>query len=187
MDKYAGHSKFGMCKRIFIRSVIYFVVLIWFGQSSQADPTEEMLIKMALVYKIAKFVEWPQSESSLNQMTVCALGDEERVEVFKTLESKQLGGRPIVVQINGPVQDLFSHCQIVYFDQSALRRNSLKIRDGSNALTISDAEHFADRGGIVELATEAQQIKIRINLSNSERQGLRIYAPLLQVSTVIMD
>lgn len=166
---------------------VLFLLSMMLGGASYAGQMEEQLIKMALVYKIGKFVEWPAEHKGADRFTICAVGDKQRVAVFKSLENKRMGGLPITISLSADANKSFDHCHILYIDGQLESALSYQQLIGKAILTISDAGGFAERQGIVGLSRQQSKIKIYINLKNGKKQRLIIHAPLLQLSTVIED
>ncbi|MGR9052450.1 MAG: YfiR family protein [Gammaproteobacteria bacterium] len=161
--------------------------IVVLGLSYGAGQDEELLIKMALVYKISKFVEWPKPRSDTEPFTICAVGAPDRIGVFNNLAHRHVGKHPIALDLHSKFPDSVDHCRILYIDASLGKSCRCDRAESEHVLTISDAEAFSTQGGIIELAKKNQRIHIIINLKNSKKHGLMILAPLLQVSTVISD
>lgn len=176
-----------MLKKTFRLFGVFMFLLTVFANVAHAGQMEEQLIKMALVYKIAKFVEWPQERKSSGDFMICAVGNKQRVAVFKNLGNKKMAGMPISIRLSSGVDQSFDSCHILFID--ALAESAFPFRKiaGKGVLTISDSEHFVEKNGMIGLNRQESKIRIHINLKNSKKERLVIHAPLLQLSTVIED
>ncbi len=155
------------------------------GNHLSAAPDEEQLIKTALVYKISKFVEWPESVLSSGQFNICVIGDNLVFSSFKILENRAIGTVPIKVVDLNKSDDLKLSCQILYLSASSVDEQIIKARQEERILTISDLEGFSEQLGIIELSIKDQRVAIKINLPNAQSSGVEILSPLLQLSTVV--
>ena len=54
--------------------------------------------------------------------------------------------------------------------------------DGATALTVSDAESFTDRGGMVGLFLRDNRLRFTVNRDAVERAGLRISSKALALA-----
>lgn len=56
-----------------------------------------------------------------------------------------------------------------------------------NALTISDIEGFAERGGVIGFIALENKIHFAINVDAAERMGLKISSQLLRLAKIVKD
>ena len=155
------------------------------------DLSEEQKIKVALVYKLGKFVYWPDSplQQQNKVFTICVLGNDPLNPAFMILENRKIGVLPIKIEYVEQSIDIDNGCRIAFITESkrAFLKNILQRLDNRPVLTISDSHGFAESGGIIELRQEASRIGFTINLNSARRAGLEIAAPLLELSTVIEE
>ena len=148
-------------------------------------------VKAALIYKIAKFVHWP--DRALNPQTgilkLCIVGRDDFGASIDSLNGKKLQGQVIVVErLQKPVETAAT-CQIAFIGRSERGRLPALLTGllHSPVLTISDAEGFALSGGMIELSTVDSKISFAINSAASRRADLEISAQLLQLATLVGD
>ena len=55
----------------------------------------------------------------------------------------------------------------------------------ASVLTVSDMEHFTERGGMISLRLVGQKVRFDINLDATERAGLKLSSQLLRLARVI--
>jgi hypothetical protein len=75
-------------------------------------------------------------------------------------------------------------CHVLFISRSETDRleQILASVKGRNILTVGDAEDFALRGGMIQLVTEKNKIRMRINLEAVKAAGLTISSKLLRVA-----
>lgn len=54
-----------------------------------------------------------------------------------------------------------------------------------SVLTIGDAEDFAELGGMMQMSLKRKKIRFTVNLQSIEDAGLKVAAPLLELSTIL--
>lgn len=147
----------------------------------------EYKLKAALIYKLTKFVEWPQSVQERRRFGICILGQDDFGSALDTLEARQVGDLPIHIQRFAQSEAVNSSCQILFVSES--KRPFLKTILHSLAhlpiLTIGDVATFAEKGGMIEFTRGHKHIGFRINVQQADRAGLKIAAPLLDLATIV--
>ena len=145
----------------------------------------ELQVKAAFVYNFAKFVEWPAGSSPGDDtLTFCVMGAEPLYgELKKTLGGKTIAGRPVVARrIENRPGD--QHCNVVFVGGEKERlAEILAAATAIGALTVGDSDHFAERGGMIQLIKDENKFRFAINAEAVNRSGLRISAKLLQLSS----
>jgi hypothetical protein len=156
---------------------------------AQADENQrETLIKAAIIYKLAKFVEWPatsfaQADSTLN---LCLLGPTPLTAALTGAEGRPVRGHPVkILQIDDPRR--IDSCHVVYITGAQQRQlPDLMARfDGRPVLSVSEIEGFASHGGVIGLVRRGNRLGFQVNLGNARRSGLTVSAPLLELAEVI--
>jgi len=145
----------------------------------------ETQVKAAFVYNFAKFVEWPNADSSSGDaFCFCVIGSEPLYDVLKQiLTGKTIAGRPVSARRieNGSAD---GHCNVVFIGRLDKQHldEILDVPPGSQALTVSDFDQFAERGGMIQLIKEDNRFRFAINVEAVNRSRLRISAKLLQLA-----
>ena len=131
------------------------LIIMSFGVISyaiQENTKSDYNIKVAYIFNFLYFVDWPDKEFELltSPYHICVIGEPLFANALKSLEVKQIKGRPIKTTLL--TQDRFiQHCHILYIaDSESARLNSLlgSVKDKS-VLLISDMQHFSSRGGVI--------------------------------------
>jgi hypothetical protein len=150
---------------------------------SRAVPGEYEM-KAAFLVNFTHFVEWPASGDATAPFPFCIVGSD---PFGKTLEKvvgqRTVGGRPIVVRRLLPTSDL-TGCRIAFLSEEnhALLNKALGALEQEHALTVGEAEHFAERGGMVGLVVENDHVCIELNTKPAERAGLKISSQLIHLA-----
>jgi hypothetical protein len=145
---------------------------------------DEYRVKAAILYNIAKFVDWPSAAFAAPDaaLGVCVLGtDPFGSQLDETFHGRQVHGRAVTVHRSA---DVDTSCHIMFVSRSERKRRSAVLERVSTSpvLTIGDDEGFGAAGGMVELATEGGQVRVSINNGAAQRAGLRVSARLLALA-----
>ena len=142
-----------------------------------------------MLWNIAKFIKWPESAFAKGEsdFVFTILGDDSLAEALAAnLSTKTLNGRPVFVRIVGRVQDV-TGSQILYIAASALGHFPDVVRElhGAPALTVANAPHFVEGGGMVGFAAGDEKVRFEIHQARAEKAGLKISARLLALAHVV--
>jgi hypothetical protein len=168
----------------------YCIVIVVFlpGVVSADTTTSEYPVKAAIIYKIAKFVAWPEDafSSRTEALPVCLAEADPIGPALDALSGKIVWGHPIAIKRLSEVSRVESDCRILFLGQdSRTNQNKLVSNVGmAPVLTIGDSNDFIDLGGIVMLEIEQHRVRFAINVAASERAGLNISAQLLQLARI---
>lgn len=164
-------------------------VLIDVPAASNADtPASEYAVKAAIVYKIAKFVSWPQSGAVKdgNVLSICLAANDPITPSIEALSGEQIHGRDIVVRRLTSAEAAIDDCEIVYLSRPTAEKHGALLDRLAEApvLTIGDSGSFTKSGGIIALEIRQSRIRFAINVRASQRAGLDISAQLLQLANI---
>lgn len=153
-----------------------------------AEPNE---LKAAFVFQFANFVEWPEEAFSEpdEPFTICVVGNERVAQILRgAVAQRTVAGRPVQVLSDMPA-DEESKCRIVFFDKDevdGLQEHVDALKE-LPVLTVSDADDFTRKGGVIRLYEERNRLRIEVNVDAAERAGLTISSKLLSLSRVVHD
>jgi len=141
-----------------------------------------------MLYNLPDFTEWPSSDlkRSDKQINACLLGRPSFQDHYKLFQGRKLKGRALSIRsIDNPKQ--VTDCHLVFITPSSKKPLSsvLDSLSETSVLTVSDSPGFATEGGMIELTTEDQYIRLIINLAAAEEAGLQLNSSLLDLATVI--
>lgn len=148
----------------------------------------EHSVKAAIIYKIAKFVAWPEDAfaTRTEPLQVCFPATDPIGPALDALSGKIVWGRPIAVKRLNEITTVELDCKILFVGEEPKASRTTLVSKVANApvLTIGESQDFVDLGGIVTLEIEQSRIQFAINVDASERAGLNISAQLLQLATI---
>ena len=146
--------------------------------------------KANMLWNIAKFVEWPATETSPHEPLIFTiLGEDDlAVELAGLLSSKSVNGRPVFVRFARRPQDA-KGSQMLYVAASEVPHlvDVLAAVKDAPVLTVSDAPGFASHGGVVGFATQGSRVRFEVNLGHAEKTGLKLSAKLLALARFVSD
>ncbi len=155
--------------------------------ASSAVP--EYDVKAALLYKISKFVRWPEASfaTSAGTLRICVVGRDDFGASIDAIKGQKVQGQVVVIERLPRPEQSASNCHIVFISRSEHSRlaSVLNALDGAPVLTVSDIDEFVVHGGMVGFATSDGKISFQINPTASARAGLEISAQLLQLATLV--
>jgi len=157
--------------------------------SAQDPASDEYLVKAAMLYKLAKFVVWPREDDGAGgpEFSICVVGRNPFGASLAALEGKTMGDATVRVLHFPKPEDTLHHCRVAFLapEQKGQLEQLLRELHGRPILTVGDADHFAERGGMVELSPSGNRVGIVINQVMVRQAGLQVAAPLLSLSKVI--
>lgn len=185
---YAILSK--LLRRTALRAVFLLLSLVVSFTPAFSDETtsREQKIKAALIYYIAKFVEWPLSSSKLS-IQVCVQASQGMfAEVQDTLRGKVIGSRPIDIQKFADSESLYSSttCNLVFFDRAELLANpSLPEKlKGRSILTVCEVERPEWGSCVIQIFEQDNKARLAIDTALATSAKLKISSELLELALV---
>ena len=159
------------------------------GLAAQAVRASEYQVKAVFLFNFAQFVDWPAEAFPApdTPLVICVLGDDPfGAALDQTVRNERLGARPFQVQRYRSVDEIKT-CHILFISRSEGARPEailagLKRRP---ILTVSDADGFAQRGGMIRFVTDRNRIRLQLNLGATDAAHLTISSKLLRVADVI--
>ena len=190
-DSEAGSPPAGSGQH-FIRPYLRLILcglLLCASPRARSQSVAEYSVKLATLYNIAKFVEWPADAfpDPDAPLVICVVGaDPFEAEYKEELRKRSAGGRPIDLKSIRSTDDLRA-CHMAFLSAAERSRVPSIVAglEGSSTLTVSEIEGFAERGGIINLIVEAKKLHIEINLGAAKQNRLAISARLLQLARII--
>jgi hypothetical protein len=155
---------------------------------AQADSVApEYAVKAAIVFKIAKFVTWPESDTATGDepMSICVQETDPIGPAIDALADEVVHGRKIMIHRLNDLQTQATSCEILYMSRPTAEQQAALLNRVSEApvLTIGESQNFTESGGIVSLEIQENRVRFAINVEASHRAGLDISAQLLQLAT----
>jgi hypothetical protein len=143
-------------------------------------------VKAEHLYNFARFVEWPdQAFKGPDDPVVIALLGREPLDDYLVQMSQEatIGGRTIRVRRFKTIDDL-EPCHVLYVDESRKRSlaDILYIIEDWPVLTVSNMKEFSERGGIIYLMDQEDEISFEINADAAEKAHIKISSKLLKLT-----
>jgi hypothetical protein len=162
--------------------------LLWSGLnlSAQTTPSPDYQVKAVFLFNFAQFVDWPSKAFPEPQtpLVIGVLGEDPFGPYLdETVRGEKVNNRPLVVQRFRRGAEITT-CQVLFISRSESDRleQILTSLRGRSILTVGDFEDFALRGGMIQLVTEKNKIRMRINLQAVKAANLTISSKLLRVA-----
>ena len=168
-------------------AVVLLLLVALRPQIAHADAVSEDDVKLALVYKITRFVSWPDSVSHAD-FHICMAGDTSYRNANERLRGRSIRDREVRVSLLRDMQDKDGPvCDVVYLTRQDAQRSDELIEAfaGQPVLMVGDIPNFAESGGMVGLSVIDNRIGMTINAAAYERAGLTISSQLLELARVI--
>ena len=157
------------------------------GNSCQAEPSREYVVKAAFLYNFAQFVEWPSDAFSSPEAPIIigVVGEDPFGGVLEqAVRDKKIGGRPLIIQRFRDVGSL-RFCHILYVAPSeADNANQIIAKVGSLTLAVGDFESFTAKGGTFRFLLEDNRVRFEVNVASTRNLRIKISSKLLKLARV---
>ncbi len=180
----------GAC--VFVTALLAALLCLGIGTDSlhAASKDDEYRLKVALLYKLTKFVHWPESEARAQSeyFNLCLIGRHPLGTALQAIEGREANDKPLAVVEPGALRET-STCDMAFVSKDGLVRfpGLMDALEAHSVLSISDQRGFAAQGGMVELARKGKRLAFRVNRKNATRAGIRFSAPFLGIATLVGD
>lgn len=154
-----------------------------------ADAPTEDQVQAVFLYNFSRFVEWPaQAFAAPNVPFVIGIlgSDPFGARLDEAVRNEQVNGHPLTVRRFRTLAEI-ENCQILFVDRSETARlgQILAALDHRSTLTVSQADGAAQRGVMIQFATENNRIRLRINVDSARASGLTISSKLLRPAEIV--
>jgi hypothetical protein len=169
-----------------LRRVVCLIMLLTAVIHARGQSESEL--KAIFIYNFTSFIEWPTTafEYPQSPFVIGVYGKNVFGNVLeRALEGEKVNGHPLIIRYIASDEDA-GQCHILYIDKSSADSipNIISAVKDKPVLTVSDAENFMERSGILRFYTENSKIRLQINQKAAERSGLSISAKLLRLATI---
>lgn len=176
--------------RVLALRVLGLLAALGAGASAQASaPSREYQVKAAFLFNFAQFVDWPSSAFVEDDapLVICVLGADPFGSYLDELVRGELvNNRRLTVRRFHASEDV-KGCQVLFVSRSESGNLDKALASGKemDALTVSDVDGFAERGGIIQLTTEGGKIRLKINVLAAKASSLVISSKLLRSAEIV--
>jgi hypothetical protein len=158
-------------------------------QGLAADAPTENQVQAVFLYNFSHFVEWPAQAFAApgDPFVIGILGtDPFGARLDEATRNERVNGHPLTVRRFHSVAEV-ENCQILFVDRSESARlgQILSALDHRSTLTVSQADGAAQRGVMIQFATENNRIRLRINVESARASGLTISSKLLRPAEIV--
>jgi hypothetical protein len=162
------------------------------GMSAAAQataPSREYQVKAVFLFNFAQFVDWPPAvfTEESTPLAICVLGDDPFGSYLDDIvRGEQVNSRRLSIQRFRSPEEIRG-CQVLFISRSGSRNleKTLASARTMDALTVSDADGFAERGGMIQLKTENGKVRIKINVNAAKASSLVISSKLLRSAEIV--
>ena len=156
---------------------------------AQAAKASEAQVKAVFLFNFAQFVDWPPEAVPDSQapLVIGILGSDPFGDFLDaTVRGEHRGARPFAVRRYQRVDEI-TRCDILFISRSVGDQPEEILARLKNRpiLTVSDADRFAERGGMIRFVTDRSRIRLQINPEPAGAARLTISSKLLRVAEVI--
>ena len=143
-------------------------------------------VKAAFIYNFMKYVDWPESEETPQGISLGILGKDSFDDALDVIKGKMAKGRRVVVVRPHGVENA-RRCDVLFIGESERGRlpHILKSLQDAPVLTVADQEGFCEAGGMINMITEKNKIRLEINVTAARKAGLRLSSKLLKLARTV--
>jgi hypothetical protein len=157
---------------------------------SSAQSATAAALTSAFLYNFAKFTEWPSDSLPPGQrLTLCVIGDNAVADALGlTIKGHAIEGHELTVEVLKTDASARS-CHLLYASGLDEKRSLQLIENlkAATVLTASDADRFAELGGVAQLILEGGRMRFVINVSAAQRARLQLSSKLLSLARIVKD
>lgn len=165
-----------------MKKIVFFILL--FLYSNVIAYEEENKVICAITSKIAKFTQ--KNNSEINPYTITVLNNQFGnlfTEMFKEI---QVNDKDVQIFYIDDINQLQSSNVLFIFDTPIDELTKIfSLIKNKRILTISTMRGFAQRGGMVQIYSQNQKLKLKINLDSVKKEGIYVNSALLRIASII--
>jgi hypothetical protein len=156
------------------------------GPCVNAQQLDENAIRVAYVFNLTKYVEWPRAG---NQLVVGVVGDGPMGEALEKMLSGKTSDSRLIRVVLSPNDEDLEQCDVIYVAHSSPKkvRAMLDHLRNKSVLTVGDTESFPKSGGMIGLVRVGEQVQMIVNLDAVQRARLKISSRVLSLATIVRD
>ena len=154
------------------------------------NASSEYQVKAAFLFHFAQFVDWPAEafKGADSPLTYCTVGEDPlHGALDAALSGKTVGARAFRVQHFKQAQEL-QECQVLFVgaEEKKAVLSVLESVRGGPILTVGEADHFVQDGGMIGFFLDDNKVRFNINLDAAGRAKLKISARLLALAKTVI-
>jgi hypothetical protein len=152
------------------------------AQPVGSQAPRESDVEAAYLFNFTKFMHAPPRVS--NGFSICIVGKSPLAGTLDTITvNEQIDGRPLKV-VHQATADDARNCDIAFLSDAEGPRieKDLAVLAGSNALTVSNAGGFLERGGMIQFGVVKNRVRFSVNLDAVNKTKITLSSELLKVA-----
>jgi len=152
----------------------------------RADLPQEYQVKAAMVFNIAKYVEWPTESlaAGSSPLIVCSIGR----GPFAAALGKTAMGHPLALRRLAPGEEPGEcHVLVISGIEKRYLAGILEQARKRPVLSVSDLPDFAQAGGIIGLVEQEGKVRFEINMKTARQSRVKISSQLLKLSRILRE
>ena len=164
---------------------LLFLICFFIPYTCAAQNINKNDLKAAYLYKIIKFIEWPQNAFSEPNSTfkLCVVGENPFGTYFYGLMDQKIQGHTLHIEHRSTYEKL-TECHMLYIaiTEKPVIIKLIKQLQYLPILTISDSPNFVKNQGMIGFIVQQNRIGFEINLNAALSSHITIRAELLEVA-----
>jgi hypothetical protein len=170
-------------------AILAAMVLMAVPASAQAPVALPSQVEAVFLFNFTQFVSWPANAfaTDTSPLVLCVLGEDPFGSYLdETIRDERIGARALALRRYSRIEDA-GDCHILFISRSEAANLAaiLQWLNGRSILTVSDAEDFGRRGGMVRFVVEEGRVRLRVNVAAAQAVELTISSKLLRVADIV--
>ncbi len=156
----------------------------------RAEGAQEYQVKGAMVYNMAKYIEWPAGSFASNgaPLMICSMGRGPFAAALEPYRGKTVLGHPVIVRHLQVGEELGEcHLLVVSGVEKRYLAGILDLARRRSVLTVGDLPDFARQGGIIGLVEQEGRVRFEINVKAAHQSRFKISSQLLKLARIIKE
>lgn len=155
-----------------------------------AEGAQEYQVKGAMVFNMAKYVEWTADAFSGSNapLMLCSVGRGPFAAALEQYRGRTVLGHPLAVRRLQPGEDPGEcHLLVVSGIEKRYLAAILDQARKKSVLTVSDLPDFARQGGVIGLVEHEGRVRFEINVKAAQQSRFKISSQLLKLAKIIRE
>ncbi len=164
--------------------IMCLLLLFAFSMNTQAS-TDERALKTAIVFKLFRFVSWPD-EHRQRELRLCVSQQDPYFPLFEAMATRQTNAAGVRLAAISSLAEK-EGCDVAFRSSGSAQplRQWLDTLRTQAVLTISDEKLFAENGGMINLLVEHDRVAFKINIAAAKAADITIQSPLLKLAHIV--
>jgi hypothetical protein len=171
------------------RSSLWLAVILLATAACWAGTPSEYQVKAVFLFNFTQFVEWPPQAFPTPDVpfVIGILGqDPFGPQLDEVVRGENVDKRPLLVERYRSVDEI-RNCNILFIGRTEMRdlQQILAALKGRSILTVSDADETRESGVMIQLVTQNNRIRLRIDVGAAKASNLTISSKLLRPAEIV--